>query len=128
MTTWRIGSSRVERFTLITVVGEIEHADGDRVSAALASAIAAANRRGAIIDLSRLEFGDSLVLAIMAAAHSQAVDRGLPLAWVAPSGPFATLLGIAGLSEVLALHDDLDQARRRLDMTGSGPWPAFAGA
>ena len=84
----------------VTVTGEVDAVTGDRLSAALADAIAT-SEKGVVVDMQEVTFfGSEGVRAIMG-ARQLATDSRRTLAVARPSPVVRRLLAILGLEELV---------------------------
>ena len=63
-----------------------------------------------IVDLSGLDFCDSMGVGVLVTAHGRALERGGWVRLAAPSGFLRRLLDTLGLTEYLSLHPDVETA------------------
>ncbi|MEU1940509.1 STAS domain-containing protein [Streptomyces coeruleorubidus] len=95
----RVCSATVDRRTVVTVIGEVDHLTADRLSQELESAVI--NGAQSIeADFSRVAFCDCSGLSVLLAANDRCRDAG---AFFAVSGPVTPAV------------------KRLLQMTGTGP-------
>ncbi|MGX5207164.1 STAS domain-containing protein [Streptomyces violaceus] len=95
----RVCSETVDRRTVVTVVGEVDHLTADRLSEELESAVIN-GARSIEADFSRVAFCDCSGLSVLLAAHGHCRDAG---ALFAVSGPMTPVV------------------KRLLQLTGTGP-------
>lgn len=107
----RITQGDAGKAVVLAVDGEIDLATGSRLRAALADLLERAEPVPVIVDLTDVRFLGSTGIAVLADAHWQAGQLGIPLTIVAtPNGPVERTLRAAGLHHYLGLHHDLDAA------------------
>jgi anti-sigma B factor antagonist len=63
-----------------------------------------------VVDLSGLDFCDSMGVGVLVTAHGRAMERGGWVRLAAPSGFLRRLLDTLGLTGYLSLHHDVDAA------------------
>ena len=63
-----------------------------------------------IVDLSGLDFCDSMGVGVLVTAHGRAMERGGWVRLAAPSGFLRRLLDTLGLIDYLSLHADVETA------------------
>ena len=63
-----------------------------------------------VVDLSGLDFCDSMGVGVLVAAHGRALERGGWVRLAAPSSFLRRLLDTLGLTEYLALYPDVEAA------------------
>jgi anti-anti-sigma factor len=65
-----------------------------------------------IVDLSGLDFCDSMGVGVLVTAHGRAMERGGWVRLAAPSGFLRRLLDTLGLIDYLSLHADVETAMK----------------
>jgi len=73
--------------------------------------LAGENGHQAILDLSGVTFIDSIGLGVVLKAASRFHRQGKRLLIVAPPGPVHRILEFAGVTDRLAIHQSVDEAR-----------------
>ena len=63
-----------------------------------------------VVDLSGLDFCDSMGVGVLVTAHGRAMERGGWVHLAAPSGFLRRLFSTLGLTEYLSLHSDVEAA------------------
>jgi anti-anti-sigma factor len=63
-----------------------------------------------VVDLSGLDFCDSMGVGVLVAAHARATEKGGWVRLAAPSGFLLRLLDTLGLVDHLSLHSDIETA------------------
>lgn len=63
-----------------------------------------------VVDLSGLDFCDSMGVGVLVTAHGRAMEHGGWVRIVAPSGFLRRLLETLGLIDYLSLHSDIEAA------------------
>ena len=89
----------------VTVAGELDMADSDRVGEALIDA-AAAGSPIVRVELSRLTFADSSAIKAILVGARAAEDRGVTYELVNPHGRVQRLLHVTGLANALTIIDE----------------------
>ena len=92
--------------TVLSVSGEIDLHTAPGLRAALEPAVQAAREQGTavVVDLSAVSFLDSTGLGELVGAHKALAESGERLHVVAVGDRVPRLLGLTGLTEVLAVH------------------------
>ena len=93
--------------TVVDVSGEIDLHTAPGLRAALEPAVQTAREQGTavVVDLSGVSFLDSTGLGELVGAHKALAESGGRLHVVAVGDRVRRLLGLTGLTEVLAVHD-----------------------
>lgn len=97
--------------TILSVRGEIDLANAERLAEALAEVSEAG--RPVVVDASELAFIDS---AVFAAIHRAVEQAALHLV-VPPDCPTARAFGVSGLAEVMPVHESLGAASEAASST-----------
>ena len=92
---------------LVTIAGELDMADADRVGAILVEA-ASAGRPIVRVDLAALEFADSSAVKSILLGAKAADEQGVSYELINPHGSVRRLLGVTGLSDALTVIDEPD--------------------
>jgi anti-anti-sigma factor len=92
----------------IAVIGELDLAVADQLSAALERAV---GEWQTLISLDQCEFIDSTGIAVVVGAYRQATERGGRLAVYAPSAQVRRVLEVTGLTKNGLVFDTAEQAR-----------------
>jgi anti-sigma B factor antagonist len=109
----RVTPGDAGKAVVLAAEGEIDLATGPRLRAALAELLERPEPVPVIVDLTDVRFLGSTGIAVLADAHWQACQLGIPLTVVAvPDGPVERTLRACGLHHYLGLHYDLDEALR----------------
>lgn len=100
---------------VMTVAGEVDLDNFHQLREAFAGAAADVPL---VLDLSQVQFMDSLGLSVLARAHRDRVARGTAPIMV-PSAPVAQLLAVSGLDSVLVTRPSLAEALATVDRQGT---------
>jgi anti-sigma B factor antagonist len=100
--------------TVIAVVGDLDLSAAPLLRRALLCALAESRMPCIVLDLSGMAFTDSTGLGLIIAGHKRAKARGGLLALAAVPQNTNSLLRIAGLSRLLALHATVAEAQAAL--------------
>ena len=90
---------------IVTVTGEVDTADADRVGEVLAG-VAAKGRPIVRVDLGGLTFADSSAVKAIIIGARAAEARGFAYELVNPHGSIRRLLGVTGLADALTIVDE----------------------
>jgi anti-sigma B factor antagonist len=90
---------------VVTVAGELDMGDADRVGDVLSEA-AVSGRSIVRVDLAGLTFADSSAIKALLLGAKAADDRGVAYEIVNPHGSVRRLLDVTGLDEALTVIDD----------------------
>lgn len=90
---------------LLTVIGELDMGDADRVGEVLAEA-AQAGKPIVRVNLAGLTFADSSAIKALLLGAKAADDRGVAYEIVNPHSSVRRLLGVTGLDEALTVIDE----------------------
>ena len=90
---------------VVTVIGELDMGDADRVGDVLSEA-AGSGRPIVRVDLSGLTFADSSAIKALLLGAKAADDSGVTYEIVNPHGSVRRLLGVTGLDEALTVVDE----------------------
>ncbi len=119
--------------TLFAPAGELDAYTGPQLREELAEAVAD-GARWLVLDMSRVEYMDSVGLGIIVGAAKRTVEQGGNLAVVAARPNVLRVFEISGTRELLNVVETLDEARERLSWPeggcgcGNAPAPADSGA
>ncbi|MCE5237243.1 STAS domain-containing protein [bacterium] len=102
--------------TLFAPAGELDAYTGPQLREELAEAVAD-GARWLVLDMSRVEYIDSVGLGIIVGAAKRTVEQGGNLAVVAARPNVLRVFEISGTRELLNVVETLDEARERLS------WP-----
>ncbi|GAA4103149.1 STAS domain-containing protein [Nonomuraea soli] len=114
MTELDITVSEFGRYRLVSLRGEIDITNSDRLRDRIAMAITTATG-GLVIDLAEVRFCDASGLRALVLSHRRAHDRALPLQIAGAVGPVARILDLMGFSQAWPVHADVAGAVRKLD-------------
>ena len=89
----------------VSIIGEVDMADADRVGEVLIEA-ASAGKSIVCVDLAGLEFADSSAIKAILLGANAAGDNGVSYELVNPHGSVSRLLGVTGLSDALTVIDE----------------------
>jgi len=109
-----------DEVTLFAPAGELDAYTGPQLREELAEAVAD-GARWLVLDMSRVEYIDSVGLGIIVGAAKRTVEQGGSLAVVAARPNVLRVFEISGTRELLNVVETLDEARERL------AWPAGGG-
>ena len=90
---------------MLTVIGELDMGDADRVGDVLSEA-AHAGKPIVTVDLAGLTFADSSAIKALLLGAKAADDHGVSYELVNPHGSVRRLLGVTGLDEALTVIDE----------------------
>jgi stage II sporulation protein AA (anti-sigma F factor antagonist) len=96
---------------VVTLTGEVDIAEGDRLHDHLSTALMLAER-AVVLDLSGLTFLDVAGLQVLARSRAEAFRNGVPLCIAAPSRQVARLFEVVGTAGIPVL-DCVEAALRR---------------
>lgn len=91
---------------VVSVQGEIDLYTVPRLRGELASALAGGGPVRLVVDLSGVEFCDSIGVNALLAAHRQAREAGGDLELLAPRAGVRKILQVTGLEQVFTVTDD----------------------
>lgn len=101
---------QLDGWTVVAIVGDLDLATAPVFRRAIASAAITAHSSdstgGLAVDLSAVDFVDSVGIGIILGGLRRQLDRDLPFAVVAPSGPPRSLLDRLRLGQILTLVDN----------------------
>lgn len=98
---------------VVTVDGEIDIMTAPELRTALQEAVAAEERKPVVVDLTGVRLLSSVGLAVLSEIHEVADKAGMPLRVVFGSSRLVVrMLQLSGLSDVLAVHRDVQDAVR----------------
>ena len=93
---------------LITVIGELDMGDADRVGDLLAEA-SSAGKPIVRVNLAGLTFADSSAIKALLLGAKAADEQGVTYELVNPHGSVRRLLGVTGLDDALTVIDEPEQ-------------------
>ena len=97
---------------MLTVIGELDMGDADRVGDVLSEA-AHAGKPIVTVDLAGLTFADSSAIKALLLGAKAADDHGVSYELVNPHGNVRRLLGVTGLDKALTVIDEPESVERR---------------
>jgi anti-anti-sigma factor len=98
----RIGTAAHTGRVILSLAGELDVSNAPCLVERLAGA-ARDQPAHLDLDLSRLEYTDSVGLSVFVTAHFQCLDAGIPLRFLNPNPFVRELLAVTGLEEVLSV-------------------------
>lgn len=115
-----IGSTQMEGAAVVTVQGEIDMSNADRLLDALMSQLGTAP--WVVVDLSRCSYVDSAGLGVIARVDARCRSKGVGFRVVVePAGSVDRVLSMTNMRDVVMVDDRLSDALRAvLDDAGSG--------
>jgi len=97
------------RCTVVAVDGELDMSTAGELTQVLTAAIDA-GETNVVLDLASLDFCDSAGLAVMVGAHNRLDALGRRIVVAAPTEAVARVLDLSGVSQVIPMMTDLDEA------------------
>lgn len=107
LTTSTIDVETTPNKVVVSIIGEVDMADADRVGEVLIDA-ASAGKPVVCVDLAGLEFADSSAIKAILLGAKAAEAHGVSFELLNPHGGVIRLLGITGLSDALTVIDAAD--------------------
>ena len=95
-------------WTVVEVSGEVDLYTAPRLKTLLTE-ITGSGRTRIAVEFSGVEFMDSTGLGVLISGLRRCREAGGTMALVAPAEPVRKVLGITGLDQVFAIHDDLSE-------------------
>jgi anti-anti-sigma factor len=95
---------------LIALPGEIDISNADAVRHQICTAAVRPGVTAVIADMTVTTFCDCAGAGMLMRAHIEAAASGTELRLLTPARPVMRLLELAGLDQVLAIYDSLDEA------------------
>ena len=105
LTSCTVDVSTTPNTVVVTVAGELDMADADRVGDVLVEAATAA-RPIVRVDLAGLSFADSSAVKSLLLGARAADENGVTYELVNPHGSVRRLLGVSGLIDVLTIIEE----------------------
>lgn len=98
-----------ESYPVVTVAGEVDATTAGQLRDALEARAPGGTRR-LIVDLSELEFMDSMGMHVLMRVHRTLEERGGWLSLVAPQAAVMRLLQLSGVGQAIPLYDSVADA------------------
>ncbi|HYZ10642.1 MAG TPA: STAS domain-containing protein [Actinomycetota bacterium] len=95
-------------WTVVEVSGEVDLYTAPRLKTLLTE-LTGSGRTRIAVEFSGVEFMDSTGLGVLISGLRRCREAGGTMALVAPAEPVRKVLGITGLDQVFAIHDDLSE-------------------
>ena len=119
MTPLDVQVSDLDRYTLVTLFGEIDASNSGWFREQLEAAVSGADN-AVIVDLQSLAFSDSGGLGVFVVAARMARQRQIPFEIAGTRGRVATVFRLLGMDQALRVRADVQESVRALSLLGEG--------